>query len=241
MPGQSHSKIAHHPWNLTSKEAIELQRQLSSQVICQDELGDVNYVAGVDVGFEEKGQITRAAVAVLNFPELTLCEYQIVRRSTLMPYIPGLLSFRECPAILDALTALSIKPDLILCDGQGIAHPRGLGVASHLGLLTSLPTIGVAKSGLCGSFSNLPESKGARVPLMHKGNVIGTVLRSRERIRPLYVSIGHKISLETAVAYVQACLTRYRLPETTRWADALASNRGRALEKAEKLVSTCDS
>ena len=121
---------------------------------------------------------------------------------------------------------------------QGIAHPRGLGVASHFGLVTGIPTIGVAKSRLCGLHQALPLLKGAYVPLLYKEKVIGTVLRSREGVRPIYVSIGHKISLETAVYYVQACLTRYRLPETTRWADALASNRGNALARAESIISS---
>uniref|UniRef100_UPI00351AD520 deoxyribonuclease V n=1 Tax=Endozoicomonas sp. Mp262 TaxID=2919499 RepID=UPI00351AD520 len=226
-----------HNWNMKPSEAIALQKQLALQVDTQDGFAKVDYVAGVDVGFEAGGSITRAAVAVLSFPDLVLREYRIARLSTVMPYIPGILSFRECPGILEALRRLTLTPDLVFCDGHGQAHPRGLGVACHLGLVTGLPCIGVAKKRLCGNHGELPSWKGAHTPLIHKEKVIGTVLRSRDGVKPLYVSIGHKISLETAKYYVQACLTRYRLPETTRWADALASNRGRALEKAKSLLS----
>jgi deoxyribonuclease V len=167
--------------------------------------------------------MTRAAIAVLRFPSLESVEDAIAKRPTRFPYIPGLLSFREIPAVLDALAHLSIRPDLLLCDGQGYAHPRRFGLACHLGVVTDLPTIGVAKSRLVGEYEGLGMEKGSRAPLRHEGEVVGVVLRTRDRVRPLYVSIGHRVSLDTAVEYVLACTTRYRLPETTRRAHQLAS------------------
>ncbi|NJN04785.1 MAG: deoxyribonuclease V [Leptolyngbyaceae cyanobacterium SL_1_1] len=212
-------------WPTTPQAAIALQQSLRSQVEVRDRLGPVNHVAGVDVGFEDNGDVTRAAVAVLSFPALQLVEHQIARQPTTFPYVPGLLSFREVPTILRALSQLKTQPDLLLCDGQGIAHPRRLGIASHLGLLVDLPSIGVAKSRLVGTHSELLPDKGSWVPLQDGGETIGAVLRSRTNTNPLYISSGHRISLQTAIAYVLGCTPKYRLPETTRWADKLASNR----------------
>ena len=212
-------------WPDSAKAAIALQQQLKSQVITADRLGPIRSVAGVDAGFENAGAITRAAVAVLSFPELQLVEHAIARRPTTFPYVPGLLSFREVPTVLDALAQLNTIPDLLLCDGQGVAHPRRLGIAAHLGLLADLPAIGVAKSRLVGTHNEVPEHKGGWVPLRDKGETIGAVLRTRVGTKPLYVSSGHRVSLETAIGYVLRCTPKYRLPETTRWADKLASNR----------------
>jgi deoxyribonuclease V len=214
-----------HSWTLTVEEATAIQNQLSGEIITSDQVGEVNYVAGVDVGFEDNYAISRAAVAVLSFPELQLIEQAIARRPTTFPYIPGFLSFREIPVVLDALSQIKITPDLILCDGQGIAHPRRFGLACHLGLLITVPTIGVAKSRLIGQHEELPPEKGNWQPLRHRGEVIGAVVRSRTGVKPLYVSPGHRISLPTAIDYVLRCTPKYRLPETTRWADKLASNR----------------
>lgn len=212
-----------HPWDLTPKEAIALQHELARHVLVDDRLGEVSRVAGVDVGFEQNNSVTRAAVAVLDYPSLTLREYAIAREPTRFPYIPGLLSFREIPAVLVALEQLSVLPDMLLCDGQGIAHPRRLGIASHLGVLLDVPTIGVAKSRLVGSHAEPGEEKGAWEPLIDHGETIGCVLRSRSRVKPLYISPGHRVGLDSARHWVMACLTRYRLPETTRWAHRLAS------------------
>lgn len=212
-----------HSWDLPPKEAIALQRELAGHVLIADRFGDVRRVAGVDVGFERNNTVTRAAVAVLDFPALTLREYAIAREPTRFPYIPGLLSFREIPAVLAALVQLTSMPDMLLCDGQGIAHPRRLGIASHLGVLLDLPTIGVAKSRLVGIHTEPAEEKGAWQPLIDRGETIGCVLRSRSRVKPLYISPGHRVSLDSARHWVMACLTRYRLPETTRWAHRLAS------------------
>lgn len=214
-----------HSWTLTVEEAIAIQEQLRGEIITSDQFSQVNYVAGVDVGFEENYAISRAAVAVLNFPQLQLIEQAIARRPTTFPYIPGFLSFREVPVVLDALSQITIIPDLILCDGQGIAHPRRFGLACHLGLLITVPTIGVAKSRLIGQHEELSPEKGSWQALRHQGEVIGAVVRSRTGVKPLYVSPGHRISLPTAIDYVLRCTPKYRLPETTRWADKLASNR----------------
>lgn len=212
-------------WPTTVEEALEVQRQLRSQVVIEDRLGPIEYVAGVDVGFEEDGAVTRAAVAVLRLSDLQLQDQAIARRPTTFPYIPGFLSFREIPAVLDALAQLETEPDILLCDGQGYAHPRRLGIAVHLGLLTDTPSIGVAKSWLIGQHDALPEERGAWQPLHDKGEVIGAVLRTREHTKPLYISSGHRISLTTAIDYVMRCTIKYRLPETTRWAHKLASGK----------------
>lgn len=212
-----------HSWNLSPKEAIALQRRLASQVITEDQLGEVALVAGVDVGFEDQGKTTRAAVVVLRLADLSLVEQAVARQPTRFPYIPGLLSFRECPAVLAALEKLTVIPDLLLCDGQGIAHPRRCGIACHLGVLTGLPSIGVGKSRLVGSHGSVPTVRGGWTPLLDKKETVGAVLRTRIGVKPIFVSIGHRVCLATAIHYVMACTTRYRLPETTRAADKLAS------------------
>ncbi|UZQ54375.1 deoxyribonuclease V [Trichothermofontia sichuanensis B231] len=212
-----------HPWATTLEEAKAIQDQLRSQVIRQDHLGPVNYVAGTDVGFEEDYTITKAAVVVLRFPSLELVESQVVRSPTLFPYIPGFLSFREVPALLRTFEQLKTLPDLILCDGQGIAHPRRFGLACHLGVLLDRPTIGVAKSRLIGTHTEVAPTKGSYTWLYEGEEVVGAVLRSRDQVKPIYVSIGHRITLPTAMDFVWRCITKYRLPETTRWADRLAS------------------
>ena len=214
-----------HGWDLTPKEAIALQTALRGRVVRKDRIGAVRRVAGVDVGFEQDGRVTRAAVAVLDFPDLALVEQVVVRAATAFPYVPGLLSFREAPAVLAAFEEIRVAPDLILYDGQGIAHPRRFGIASHVGLLLDCPSIGVAKSRLVGEHRMPATRRGAWTPLRDAGEVIGAVLRTRAGVKPLYVSIGHRVSLETAVRWTLACVTRYRLPETTRWAHRLASAR----------------
>lgn len=219
----SRSEAVVHRWDLTPKQAIALQRELRDRVVRTDRIGKVRHVCGIDVGFEENGAITRAAAAVLAFPGLELVEHAIARRKTTFPYVPGLLSFREIPAVLEALAHLRTPPDLLLCDGHGIAHPRRCGLASHTGLAAGLPSIGVAKTRLIGEHRAPRDRRGAWTPLVDAGETIGVVLRTRAGVKPVYVSIGHRISLETAVRYVLACCTRYRLPETTRWAHRLAS------------------
>jgi deoxyribonuclease V len=176
----------------------------------------------MDVGFGKDGT-ARAAVAVLRFPELAICETVVARRKVDFPYVPGLLSFREIPVLMAAFRRLEHKPDLVLCDGQGYAHPRRFGLACHFGVLTDLPTIGVAKTRLIGEHQPVPRSKGSWRQLIDNDEVIGAVLRTRTGVQPVYVSSGHRISMHTAIKYVLACCTKYRLPETTRAAHKLAS------------------
>ncbi|MBK9327558.1 MAG: deoxyribonuclease V [Hydrogenophilales bacterium] len=213
-----------HPWNLTPAQAIDLQRRWAARVEAADRLpARIATVAGVDVGYEDAQRTTRAAVAVLSFPDLAPLEQVIARRPTTFPYVPGLLSFRELPAVLDALSQLSAMPDIILCDGQGRAHPRRFGIACHLGVLLDLPTIGVAKTRLVGRHLEPGPERGDWTPLLDHGEEIGAVLRTRPGVKPLYISGGHRVCLRTAIELTLACLTRYRLPETTRAAHRLAS------------------
>ena len=216
---------APHPWVKTATEAREIQEQLRHKVITSDKLKEVKYVAGVDIGFKDNYKISQAAAVILSYPELELVEKAIACIPTTFPYIPGYLSFREIPAILKAFALIKQTPDLILCDGQGLAHPRRLGLACHLGVLLDLPTIGVAKSKFIGEHQPVPIEKGSWMPLIDKEETIGAVLRSRFNVKPIYVSVGHKIGLPTAIDYVMGCLTKYRLPETTRWADKLAGDK----------------
>ncbi|MBD3670778.1 MAG: deoxyribonuclease V [Gammaproteobacteria bacterium] len=216
-----------HPWQVTAKEAFEIQHRLALEVRLEDEIkpDQLHNVAGVDVGFEEAGSITRAAVAVLAFPSLELIEYSIARVPTSFPYVPGLLSFRELPAVLQALEGLSRLPELFLCDGQGIAHPRRLGIAAHLGVLTDIPSIGVAKTRLTGRYEEPDREKGDWSPLLDGKERIGTVLRTRTGIKPLYISPGHRVGHPGSIELTLACTGRYKLPETTRWAHRLASDK----------------
>ncbi len=213
-----------HRWDVTPREAVLIQRRLRRHVEMRDRLdGPIRFVAGIDVGFESGGTVTRAAVAVLRFPDLDPWERAVARCPTRFPYVPGLLSFREIPAVLDALGRLRTRPDLILCDAHGYAHPRRFGLACHLGLLIDRPVIGVAKSRLTGHHGEPPAPRGSWVPLEDAGEVIGAVVRTRSGVRPVYVSVGHRVALPTAIEYTLACAPRYRLPETTRQAHRLAS------------------
>lgn len=212
-----------HAWDVSPKEAVAIQKSLLDRIRIEDDFGKIKTVAGIDVGFENNNTITRAAVAILDFETLEPVETVIAHRATTVPYIPGLLSFREVPAILEAMLKLKIVPDLLLCDGQGIAHPRRLGIAAHLGLLVDIPSIGVAKSRLTGTHNDVPPAKGSFVPLMDNEEQIGVVLRTRTNVKPLYISPGHRVSIPSAHELVMKCVTRYRLPETTREAHRLAS------------------
>lgn len=214
-----------HGWNLTPAEARALQDELHDRVECSDRLSPLRHVAGVDVGFEDGGRVTRAAVAVLAWPGLEVVERALARRATAFPYVPGLLAFRELPAVVAALEELETGPDLVFCDGQGIAHPRRFGIACHLGLLIDRPAIGVGKSRLVGTHGEPGRERGARVPLIDRGETVGSVLRTRTGVRPVYVSPGHRVSLETAVELVLQAAPRYRLPEPVREADRMASRR----------------
>lgn len=213
-------------WDGSPVAARELQTQLARQVRLEDDYPPLRHLAGVDVGFEEGGAIARAAALLLDADTLEPLAECVARIPTSMPYVPGLLSFRELPALLRALAGLPDEPDLIFVDGHGIAHPRGLGIAAHLGVVSGLPTIGVAKKILTGHHAELAEARGARVELLNRmGEQIGWVLRSKDRVRPLIISPGNRVSLERAPELVMACVRRHRLPEPTRLADRLASRR----------------
>lgn len=230
-----------HDWALTPEQAIALQRQLAPRVERHDRLDAVEWIAGMDIGFEDDGATTRAAVVLLHWPELIPVDEIVHREPTRMAYIPGLLSFREIPAALGAFERLSRRPDLVMVDGQGIAHPRRLGIAAHLGLWLDLPTLGVAKKRLCGRHGEVPAAKGEWTALSDKRRdedpadatvdasgrvIIGAMLRSRENVKPVIVSPGHRLSLTTALGWTIACLGRTKLPEPTRLADRIASRRG---------------
>jgi deoxyribonuclease V len=215
--------LQQHSWPQTIEEAIAIQEQLRSQVITANELETVRFVAGVDVGYDNARAVSQAAVTVLSFPDLQLQQQSVVRSPTAFPYVPGFLSFREVPAVLDALANISPMPDLILCDGQGLAHPRRFGLACHLGVLTGIATIGVAKTRFIGEHSEVGFDRGSWQPLLDGTETVGAALRTQAGVKPIYVSIGHKVSLLKAIEYVLCCAPKYRLPETTRSADQLTS------------------
>ncbi len=213
-----------HPWDLSPREAMALQRELASRVVRDGSPADedVRFVAGSDVAFDNARGRAAGAIVVLAYPSLEVVEEATVEVPVPFPYVPGLLSFRETPVLLEAFAALKHTPDLLMVDGHGYAHPRRFGFACHLGLLLDLPTIGVAKSRLVGVPARVGEPRGSRADLVDGGEVIGSLLRTRERVKPVYVSIGHRISLAAAERWVLACATRYRLPEPTRLADKLS-------------------
>jgi deoxyribonuclease V len=210
-----------HRWDVTPAEAVQIQEQLRPLVVLGDGLAGVEAVAGLDVGLPH-GQ-ARAAVAVFSYPGLALLDEVVAEQPLDFPYVPGLLTFREGPAALAALDCLDTRWDVLLCDGQGYAHPRRLGLASHLGVLLDRPAVGCAKSRLVGTHGEVGEAKGSWSELSDDGEVIGAVVRTREGVRPVYVSVGHRIDLASAIELVLRCAPRYRLPEPTRRAHRLAS------------------
>lgn len=211
-------------WELTPKEAVALQRQLAGRVIRDDRITAVRRIAGVDAGFPAGGKTTRVALVIMSFPGLEKLEEVVVEEATRFPYVPGLLSFREVPAMLDGLERLTLTPDVILCDGHGIAHPRRFGSASHLGLASGIPTVGVGKSCLVGEYDEPPVERGEWTSLEHKGERIGAVVRTRSKVKPVFVSTGHNVGLASAIDLVLDCAPRFRIPEPIRAADKLASS-----------------
>lgn len=217
---------------------MALQRELATWRHSENDFDAkaVETLGGVDIGFEDGGHITRAAAVLLDARNLAVLETYVARMPTRMPYIPGLLSFREVPAGLQAIRGLAIQPDIVMVDGHGIAHPRRVGVATHLGLVSGLVTIGVAKSRLTGTHNTVPNERGAWVTLRDEKNddeIIGAVLRSRAGVKPIFISSGYRINLATAVKWVMHAVTRYKLPETTREADALASRRRKGMRPSK--------
>jgi deoxyribonuclease V len=213
-----------HGWDLTPSQAVALQKELAQRIIREDRFGEVRTIAGVDMAINEQNGMARAAVVLLSFPALEMLERHVYEEPIRMEYIPGLLSFREIPCITGAFAQLKQQPDLVMVDGQGIAHPRRLGIAAHLGLWLDLPTIGCAKSILTGHYeeSELSEEAGAWLPLKYRGETIGAAVRTRTRVKPMIISLGHRISLESSIRYVLQCARGYRLPEPTRQADKLS-------------------
>ncbi len=212
-----------HSWTVDRSEALAIQQRLAQQVCTSGELTSVGFVAGVDISKPDAAGIATAAVVVLQYPDMKLTEVQLIRDRPGFTYIPGLLSFREAPLILAAAEKLTVTPDLILVDGQGIAHPRRFGIAAHLGLLWDKPTIGCAKSRLCGEFKPPGNEAGDYSYLWDNSAIIGAVVRTRRDVKPLFISIGHKIDLSSAIRWALDCCRGYRLPEPTRLAHLAAA------------------
>jgi deoxyribonuclease V len=212
-----------HRWDVSVAEAVEIQRGLAGRVVRSGRLDAVELIAGVDISGANSDGMSRGAIVLLQYPSMEVVERSVVTMKVEFPYVPGLLSFREMPLILAACKQLSTTPDLFIADGQGIAHPRRLGLAAHLGLVLDVPTIGCAKSVLCGTHGDLGEERGAQVSLVDKGEIVGAALRTKRRVKPVYVSIGHRIDLDEACRWVLACCRGYRLPEPTRLAHQSAS------------------
>jgi deoxyribonuclease V len=212
-----------HAWSVTPREAVAIQRRLARRVRRDKPKRPLARVAGVDASFSRDERYCLAGVVLWDTETSRVVESHTARRRLVFPYVPGLLSFREAPAILAALRKLRHKPDVILCDGQGLAHPRRFGIAAHVGVLTRLPSIGCAKSVLVGDHEEPGSKRGARRPLVHDGETVGVVLRTRDGVKPVYVSIGHRIDLDTAVETVLRSGAGFRLPEPTRLADRLVA------------------
>ena len=211
-----------HGWQVSTAQARDIQVRLAAQVCRVGGVDAPRFIAGVDISSDKARGIATGAAVVLNYPELKLVEIKVINGQLDFPYVPGLLSFREAPLILAACEGLAFTPDLILVDGQGIAHPRRIGLASHLGILLDTPTIGCAKSRLCGNHEVPDDKPGSYAELIDSGEVIGAALRTGAGIKPVYVSIGHKIDLQTAIHWVLECCRGYRLPEPTRFAHQAA-------------------
>lgn len=209
-------------WPTSAQEAIAIQKKLRDDVCLNDGFTQIEYIAGIDCSYDIKRNVSFAIIVIMRKDELIPIEIIRAELPTNFPYIPGLLSFREIPVILAAYNQLHIQPDLLMVDGQGIAHPRRLGIAAHLGVLLDTPSIGVAKSKLTGQYRVPSLTKGSRSDLLDKEIKIGTVLRSKDNVKPLFISPGHKVSQEKAVELVLQCLTKYRLPEPTRIADKIS-------------------
>lgn len=226
--------IERHGWQVATARAREIQLELVAQVSRVDEVNSPRLIAGVDMSVNKETGMGTGAVIVLSYPGLEIVATSVVRDRLAFPYVPGLLSFREAPLLLAACAGLAVMPDLILVDGQGIAHPRRLGLASHLGLFLDTPTIGCAKSRLCGCHEAPGAKPGSYAELTDGGEVIGAVLRTRAGVKPVYVSIGHKVDLPAARYWVLRCCRGYRLPEPTRLAHLAA---GGNLEPSRKIMA----
>lgn len=215
-----------HPWDLNYREAVACQNALRERIVLHDQgpAHPLRMVAGADISYARKSDVFFAAVVLLSYPEMEIIEEATAIETVTFPYIPGLLSFREGPALIKAWDQLHQTPDLVVFDGQGIAHPRGIGLASHMGLILDIPAIGCAKSVLVGQYAMPASAPGAWSSLIHEGRVVGVALRTRENVKPVFVSPGHRISMDRARGVIMGCCRGYRLPEPTRRAH-LAVNR----------------
>lgn len=213
-----------HPWNVDIAAARQIQTQLRDKVILKaPRRFKPRLIAGADAAYSSDNKKVLAAAVVMNYPHLEIVEERLSQAPVQFPYVPGLLTFREGPALLKALLKVKSQVDLLFIDGQGIAHPRGLGLASHLGVLLDIPTVGCAKTRLVGSFLPLADFRGASSPLTHEGKVVGAVLRTRAYVKPIFVSPGHRVCLDDALPLVMACSPKYRIPEPLRCAHSLVS------------------
>lgn len=230
-----------HGWQIPISEAVELQKKLAAQVEARSVLAAPRLVAGLDCGYSAADDRLYAAVVLCRLParparkpeDIETLEEHVVESKPLMPYVPGLLSFREIPPLLECLKKLRTDPEAVLVDGQGIAHPRRLGVASHLGLFINIPTVGCAKSILVGTHGKLAEWRGSRSPLVHRGEKVGVALRTRDGVMPVYVSVGHLVDLAGAIRLVLRSSAGYRLPEPARRAHHLATMARKAGEERQ--------
>jgi deoxyribonuclease V len=207
-----------HSWELSYSEAVQVQKELIKKLAFHPIKQTVKYVAGADISYSKNDPRIFGAVVVIELPEMKVIEVQTADDIATFPYIPGLLAFRELPVLCKIFSKIKQIPDVVICDGQGIAHPREMGIASHLGLLLDIPTVGCAKTRLVGEYGNVGLEKGSHTPLIFKGKVVGCVMRTRDSVKPVFVSPGHQIDLETAMTAINLCTTKYRLPEPTRLA-----------------------
>lgn len=219
-----------HSWNLGAQEAVALQKQLAPQVEIAPLAKPPRFIAGADLSFDKGSDEVWAGIVVLSYPELEIVEERGLQTRAPFPYVPGLLSFREAPAVLEVWEQLQQKPDVLVLDGQGLAHPRRFGLACHLGLWLGIPTYGSAKTLFVGDFQDLSEARGSVAQLKHRGEVVGAAVRTKNKVTPVYVSIGHKLSLDDAVGLTLGCDGGFRVPEPTRRAH-LFVNRLRLGEK----------
>ncbi|RYX86278.1 deoxyribonuclease V [bacterium] len=219
-----------HDWNLSATEAIALQKELAPRVQVTPLQQMPRLIAGADLSFDKESDVVWAGIVVLSFPDMQIVEERGLQTVAPFPYVPGLLSFRESPAVLEVWEQLENKPDVLVLDGQGLAHPRRFGLACHLGLLLDMPTYGSAKTLFVGNYDGLDEERGSTADLIHRGEVVGSVVRTKNKITPVYVSVGNKMTLDDAVKLTLACDGGYRVPEPTRRAH-LFVNRLRLGEK----------
>jgi deoxyribonuclease V len=217
---------------LTVTAATQIQNELRDNTVLQPRNFPVNVIAGADISFNKLSTTVYAGIILLRFPELIPIGYSLVKKEVLFPYVPGYLAFREVPALMAAWEDLPVKPDLLVADGHGIAHPRRMGIAAHFGVLTKTPAIGCAKKVLCGKYEEPPSEKGSNTPLVFKEEVVGAALRTKNAVKPVFVSPGNLMDVPSTVDIITQCVGRYRIPEPTRLAHDIV-NRFRLGEVAE--------